>query len=559
MLGCLKGLHFGPTQVVDLTNKVKALTNRNRPIDSNQVFIGCDRHCERSPCVGESICIEHWAYRRCWCRNPIAQLGFNCELNLNSNAVTMISEQPHIHFTLPRHFGAFRRNHLREFDHERVRVLELLRMFNVRDVYESEGAAAEMVVTTTESSLERFVNRSLWTMMDDNVINKEIINSIDQPEMTRSFNSTMATTPKISSLPSRLIRAPESLGPLRMMVQLAIRSRVSDGLLLYANDNCNNFVQFHLVDASRICATINVGQHLIRAEIHVPSNLFKNGSLIQIRLRRYDQVSVFTVAHATSAGKWIQRVLVLIIPLQFLDSYSHRPFRTSAKFSAVAILEIKQIEQVIDLRADLIDSSFDSSNRTRIGAAEQVIPLRRHMKVQMSEEALLNGDAQQELQIAWPQSIVCNDSNDCDSTEHERVYLQHLNSLAKGRNVTLQTLADMLQLPSIVSSTFNVTVGALSDTTPNVTKTNGNVTQVFLGNVDGQNILSTLPGFRGCVSGLVINNKNVNLTKIVELRNKDEVQAGHFLLDCRMLCDIANCQNNGKKANRDERSLLKLI
>ena len=75
---------------------------------------------------------------------------------------------------------------------------------------------------------------------------------------------------------------------------------------------------------------------------------------------------------------------------------------------------------------------------------------------------------------------------------------------------------------------------------------NKNYTQIYIGNVDGNNTLSSLKPFVGCISGVVFNNQLINLTKITEKRYGDELRTGKILNGCNMLCSIKNCQNSGK-------------
>lgn len=94
--------------------------------------------------------------------------------------------------------------------------------------------------------------------------------------------------------------------------------------------------------------------------------------------------------------------------------------------------------------------------------------------------------------------------------------------------------------------------GQDNSTTTNEERTNTtssfnhkNFTQIYIGNVDNNNTLSTLPPFVGCISGIIFNNQLINLTKITEKRYADQLKSGRILTGCKMLCSIKNCQNGG--------------
>ena len=96
----------------------------------------------------------------------------------------------------------------------------------------------------------------------------------------------------------------------------------------------------------------------------------------------------------------------------------------------------------------------------------------------------------------------------------------------------------------------NVSLPGQSNQTSSSERTNStgsfNHTQIYIGNVDNNNTLSTLPPFVGCISGVIFNNQLINLTKITEKRYGDQLRAGHLLAGCKMLCSIKNCQNSGQ-------------
>ena len=76
-------------------------------------------------------------------------------------------------------------------------------------------------------------------------------------------------------------------GKLKMHVQLEFRTRVDTGLLFYANDNLNNFIQLHFVDKIRLCLTFNILDKIVRIEIILDDGILNSGDPIQIRVKRY--------------------------------------------------------------------------------------------------------------------------------------------------------------------------------------------------------------------------------------------------------------------------------
>lgn len=84
--GCFRGLKIG-----------------GRPVDLNSylspsmptVIGGCQPSCSKDLCQNGGRCIEYWGSYECECQNPIAHSGNNCEINLNTNSITFVTQESH--------------------------------------------------------------------------------------------------------------------------------------------------------------------------------------------------------------------------------------------------------------------------------------------------------------------------------------------------------------------------------------------------------------------------------------------------------------------------------
>ncbi|XP_076329886.1 axotactin isoform X3 [Tachypleus tridentatus] len=87
-IGCFRGLVVND-QVVDL---YKYLT-RSAP----DIVKDCSPSCSPNPCQNGGTCEEFWGSYKCYCANPIAHTGDNCEHNINSNGMIFVTPRAYIH------------------------------------------------------------------------------------------------------------------------------------------------------------------------------------------------------------------------------------------------------------------------------------------------------------------------------------------------------------------------------------------------------------------------------------------------------------------------------
>lgn len=85
------------------TGCFKGLSINGRSIDLNDylsssmptVISGCKPSCTKNLCQNGGKCIEYWGSYECECSNPIAHSGSNCEINLNTNSITFVTQESH--------------------------------------------------------------------------------------------------------------------------------------------------------------------------------------------------------------------------------------------------------------------------------------------------------------------------------------------------------------------------------------------------------------------------------------------------------------------------------
>ncbi|KAG0727256.1 Contactin-associated protein like 5-3 [Chionoecetes opilio] len=87
--GCIRDLTLN-NEAVDLERYVRAA-----PVG---VSASCQPACSPNPCMNGAECIESWGSYECVCKNPLAHLGTNCEINLNEDGVTFTTQESKIKY-----------------------------------------------------------------------------------------------------------------------------------------------------------------------------------------------------------------------------------------------------------------------------------------------------------------------------------------------------------------------------------------------------------------------------------------------------------------------------
>ncbi|XP_046452961.1 uncharacterized protein LOC124200702 isoform X3 [Daphnia pulex] len=80
LVGCFRGLVMN-NEVVNLY----AYMNARFP---DMIQKHCRPSCDPNPCKNGASCVEFWGSYKCVCKNPMAHFGYNCETDINQNAVT---------------------------------------------------------------------------------------------------------------------------------------------------------------------------------------------------------------------------------------------------------------------------------------------------------------------------------------------------------------------------------------------------------------------------------------------------------------------------------------
>ncbi|XP_059351285.1 axotactin-like isoform X3 [Daphnia carinata] len=80
LVGCFRGLVMN-NEVVNLY----AYMNARFP---DMIQKHCRPSCDPNPCKNGASCVEFWGSYKCVCKNPLAHFGYNCEIDINQNAIT---------------------------------------------------------------------------------------------------------------------------------------------------------------------------------------------------------------------------------------------------------------------------------------------------------------------------------------------------------------------------------------------------------------------------------------------------------------------------------------
>ncbi|XP_064112749.1 axotactin-like isoform X4 [Macrobrachium nipponense] len=84
LVGCIKGLAL---------NGDKVSLERLFRASSHGVSLGCNPACDLNPCQNGARCVEMWGSYKCECANAFAHSGKNCEININTESLTFMTEE----------------------------------------------------------------------------------------------------------------------------------------------------------------------------------------------------------------------------------------------------------------------------------------------------------------------------------------------------------------------------------------------------------------------------------------------------------------------------------
>ncbi|KAG8179803.1 hypothetical protein JTE90_025970, partial [Oedothorax gibbosus] len=208
-IGCFRGLVINDV-VVDL---YKHMTR-----SENAIVFGCQPSCASSPCQNGATCVEYWGSYVCDCVNKFAHSGKNCEKNVNTNSMTVVTS--------------------RSFYHHKI-----------------EG------------------NKT------NPVLEKSIL--------------------------------------------LSFRTYEKEGILLYAFDHYNNFVQLHFAN-KKVYFTFNSDRTLYQLSVGVPD--LSKGYAVQIKVERHPKKTTLFVNN----GKATEDVVI-----KFVDKYFRMPWHGGDKLETV--------------------------------------------------------------------------------------------------------------------------------------------------------------------------------------------------------------------------------
>lgn len=82
--GCFRGLTVDGNPI-----NLKTYLSPSMP----SVTSSCKPSCSKNLCQNGGKCIEYWGSYECECSNPIAHSGSNCEINLNTNSITFVTQE----------------------------------------------------------------------------------------------------------------------------------------------------------------------------------------------------------------------------------------------------------------------------------------------------------------------------------------------------------------------------------------------------------------------------------------------------------------------------------
>ncbi|OTF72695.1 axotactin-like protein, partial [Euroglyphus maynei] len=70
--------------------------------------------------------------------------------------------------------------------------------------------------------------------------------------------------------------------------------------------------------------------------------------------------------------------------------------------------------------------------------------------------------------------------------------------------------------------------------------------QMFIGGIESSELIHSIPGFIGCIQGLMIGEQLLDLKQwATEIKEQNTTKSDHIKVGCKMLCDDMPCNNGG--------------
>ncbi|RWS30075.1 axotactin-like protein [Leptotrombidium deliense] len=99
----------------------------------------------------------------------------------------------------------------------------------------------------------------------------------------------------------------------------------------------------------------------------------------------------------------------------------------------------------------------------------------------------------------------------------------------------IRLLKNLTQLPTF-GANLSITKRRMKNISPHL----------FIGGIYSNDYNTTIPGFIGCIAGLVVDGKSVELKSLLKGQNSSVTITGNVESNCEMYCDKNPCSNGGK-------------
>jgi hypothetical protein len=129
-----------------------------------------------------------------------------------------------------------------------------------------------------------------------------------------------------SSYFPKLAEGKETNPILEKDIIISFRTHMSNALIFYANDYCNNFVQLHIENGTHVVFTFNTLNRVVRGAVKV-GDILTSGNPIQIKVDRSQRSKSILTANDVS--------IIIDHPIKFLTKYSQKPWKIGDEFELV--------------------------------------------------------------------------------------------------------------------------------------------------------------------------------------------------------------------------------